>query len=136
MPSRALRGCRTCGKATNGAYCPQHRTNDRDRLRRRREGARKLYDSAQWTERTQPFVLARDPFCKIKTLCGGRASSTDADHVIPAEEYVAQHGGDWSFFFDQDNLQGACHACHSHKTRVDMGRTRSTTPRRGAGRLG
>jgi hypothetical protein len=75
-----------------------------------------LYDSAQWRNRTRPFVLARDPICKIAKLCEGNAASTDVDHIIPAAEYVAQHGGDWSFFYDTNNLQGSCHADHTAKT--------------------
>ena len=89
---------------------------DRDRLRRRREGVGRLYDSVQWRRRTRPFVLGRDPMCKIADLCGGNAPSTDVDHVIPAETYVAQHNGDERFFFDVNNLQGACHADHTAKT--------------------
>jgi 5-methylcytosine-specific restriction endonuclease McrA len=90
---------------------------DRDRLRRRREqGLGRLYDSIQWRQRTRPYILARDPLCKIAILCEGRAPSTDADHVIPAELYVAQHNGDASYFYDAANLQGACHADHTAKT--------------------
>jgi 5-methylcytosine-specific restriction enzyme A len=75
-----------------------------------------LYDTAQWRKRTQPAVLARDPLCRIRELCGGCSPSTDADHVIPAAEYVAMHGGDQRYFFDLNNLQGSCHACHTWKT--------------------
>jgi 5-methylcytosine-specific restriction protein A len=63
-------------------------------------------------------VLARDPLCKIAKICGGTAASTDADHIVPAEQYVAQHGGDERYFFDVSNLQGACHADHTAKTRA------------------
>jgi hypothetical protein len=98
---------------------PGSEHSNRDRLRRRRrEGLGRLYDSAQWRNRTQPFVLARDPICKIAKLCDGTAPSTDADHVVPAELYVAQHGGDQRRFFDVNNLQGACHADHTAKTRA------------------
>ena len=91
----------------------------RDRERHRRaDGLRRLYDSAQWRKRTQPAVLARDPLCKIAKLCGGRAPSTDADHIVPAAQYVAQHGGDQRWFFDLNNLQGSCHADHTAKTRA------------------
>jgi 5-methylcytosine-specific restriction protein A len=96
---------------------PQAATAARDRERHRRAGGlRRLYDSSQWRRRTQPTVLARDPFCKIAKLCDGNAPSTDADHVIPAAEYVAQHDGDQRYFFDLSNLQGSCHACHTTKT--------------------
>lgn len=90
---------------------------DRDRLRARRSnGLGRHYDSAQWRNRTRPLILARDPLCKIAKLCEGHDPSTDADHIIPAEQYVAQHGGDERWFYDENNLQGACHACHTAKT--------------------
>jgi hypothetical protein len=54
--------------------------------------------------------------CKIAKLCGGMAPSTDADHIVPAAKYIAQHHGDERFFFDMSNLQGACHADHTAKT--------------------
>lgn len=93
----------------------ENAARDRERARRA-NGIRYLYDSAQWRKRTQPAVLARDPLCKIARLCDGNALSTDADHIVPANQYVAQHNGDQRFFFDMANLQGACHACHTAKT--------------------
>ena len=63
-----------------------------------------------------PYILARDPICTIADICKGRAASTEVDHIIRAEIYIAQNGGDWSFFFDENNLRGACHSCHSAKT--------------------
>jgi 5-methylcytosine-specific restriction endonuclease McrA len=63
-----------------------------------------------------PRIRARDPLCKIAELCEGREPSTDVDHIIPAEQYVAQHGGDERFFYDESNLQGVCHADHTAKT--------------------
>jgi 5-methylcytosine-specific restriction endonuclease McrA len=96
---------------------PGSETSARDRERARRAGGlRRLYDSAQWRKRTQPAVLSRDIFCKIAKLCAGDAVSTVADHVIPAVQYVAQHNGDQRYFFDLNNLQGACAACHTWKT--------------------
>jgi 5-methylcytosine-specific restriction endonuclease McrA len=53
------------------------------------------------------MVLARDPLCRIARLCNGTALSTDADHIKPRRQ-----GGEDTM----ENLQGACHACHSHKT--------------------
>lgn len=95
-------------------------TAARDRERHRRaDGLRRLYDSAQWRKRTQPHVLARDPMCTIAELCGGEAPSTDVDHIVPAEIYVAQHGGDQRYFFDTKNLRGACHADHTRKTSLE-----------------
>jgi hypothetical protein len=36
-----------------------------------------------------------------------RAVSTDVDHIVPREQGGSDH---------EDNLQGACHECHSWKT--------------------
>jgi hypothetical protein len=103
------------------ASTPVFGSTDRDRHRRKREtGLGRLYDSPQWRRRTQPYILARDPFCQIAVLCGGDAASTDVDHITPAEEYVAQHGGDATYFFDERNLRGACHADHSRKTALEQ----------------
>jgi 5-methylcytosine-specific restriction endonuclease McrA len=57
--------------------------------------------------------------CEIGILCRGTALSNHVDHVIRAELYIAQHAGDETFFFDPDNLQGACQACHTHKTNLE-----------------
>ena len=93
----------------------------RDRERRRRAGGlRRLYDSAQWRRRTQPFILARDPICRIGAVCGGNAASTDVDHIVPAEIYVAQNGGDERYFFDDKNLRGICHGDHTRKTSLEQ----------------
>ena len=44
----------------------------------------------------------------------------DVDHIIRAEVYIAQHGGDSGMFFDLDNnLRGVCHACHARKTSLE-----------------
>jgi hypothetical protein len=54
--------------------------------------------------------------CRIAELCGGSAPSTVADHIIRATIYIEQHDGDQRFFFDTNNLQGGCAACHTWKT--------------------
>jgi 5-methylcytosine-specific restriction endonuclease McrA len=56
------------------------------------------------------MVIARDPLCRIAVLCDGTARSTEADHITPKSK-----GGDDSM----ENLQGACHQCHSHKTATE-----------------
>jgi 5-methylcytosine-specific restriction enzyme A len=125
MPNAARTICRDCNQTAleRSPYCAKHQTDNRasrysrDRNQQRRDsGLKKLYDCAAWRKRTKPFVLSRDPLCTIGMLCRGTAFSTDVDHTIRAEVYIAQHGGDQSFFYDTDNLRGACHACHSHKT--------------------
>lgn len=124
MPARALKICKRCGVACVGPYCDAHKDDanlaSRDRLRALRSaGVRRLYDSTQWRRRTVPYILARDPLCTIAVVCGGAALSTDVDHVERAEDYIAKHGGDQRYFFDEKNLRGACHEDHSRKTSLE-----------------
>jgi hypothetical protein len=126
LPNKAPTICRHhgCGRSCIGGYCQKHASEyERAREQRRRaNGLRRLYDCAQWRRRTAPYIIARDPMCKIAILCGGNAPSTDVDHIVRAEIHIAQNGGDWAFFFDESNLQGACHACHARKTQIEQRR--------------
>jgi 5-methylcytosine-specific restriction endonuclease McrA len=111
-----------------GRFCPAHRENNRQ-LRESRERSairrsarlKSLYDLWAWRGRqgARRLVLARDPLCQIAILCGGRSLSVDVDHIIRAELYIAMHGGDEAFFFDQENLRGACHEDHARKTSLE-----------------
>ncbi|MCV7185576.1 HNH endonuclease [Mycolicibacterium murale] len=78
-----------------------------DRRARPRHGARRL------PERLRQRVLARDPWCRLQIpgVCTGR--SEQVDHVVDD----ADHGPD-----SEDNLQGACTACHRHKSARNSGR--------------
>ena len=128
MPNAALSICRDCSRtALSGSpYCESHQSDNRllqqsrDRNRIRREtGLKKLYDCAAWRKQTVPFVLARDPLCRLGIVCQGTDASTDVDHIIRAEIYIAQHDGDRLAFYDAENLRGLCHACHSRKTAME-----------------
>jgi 5-methylcytosine-specific restriction protein A len=128
MPERARTICLDCTKlASPGSrHCEDHQENNRalravrDRNAQRADsGLKKLYDSKHWRKYTVPVILARDPLCQLGVLCGGTAPSTDVDHVIRAEVYVAQHGDDPIRFYDRENLRGACHADHSRKTAME-----------------
>jgi len=66
---------------------------------------------------TRLVILFRDPVCNV---CH-KAASTIADHIIAARTYIARHGGDPSIFFDENNLQGVCKACHDAKTAKECG---------------
>jgi 5-methylcytosine-specific restriction enzyme A len=125
MPLKPATICRDCtALALAGSlYCARHQESNRatraarDReADRRANGLKSFYDGYKWRRITQPFILNRDPLCKIALLCEGRAASTDVDHIIRVEIYIAQHAGDPTAFYDIDNLQGACHADHSRKT--------------------
>lgn len=128
MPDAPPKLCRDCNQtAIHGtSYCLAHQQDNRalrharDRNQTRRDsGLKRLYDKTPWRRRVVPFILDRDPLCQLGMLCDGRAPSTDVDHILRAELYIAQHGGDESYFYDPDNLRGLCHACHSHKTALE-----------------
>lgn len=138
MPHAPRTICKDCQKAAErgSSYCADHRRdnrvlrNARARNRQRRESElKRLYDSRYWRVVFQPAILARDPLCQIGILCDGRAFSTDADHVIRAELYIEQHGGEESFFFDPANVRGACHRCHAYKTvQENLGKWKEAKP--------
>jgi 5-methylcytosine-specific restriction endonuclease McrA len=122
--------CAECGALVpdGNRYCVAHRENNRqlrdsrDRnAARRSAGLKSLYDRWAWRGRhgARRRVLARDPLCRIAILCVGRAPSVDIDHIIRAELYIEMHDGDESFFFDEENLRGACHEDHARKTSLE-----------------
>src|SRR5262249_37165947 len=53
----------------------------------------------------------RDSLCKIATLFGGFAASTEADHVVPISRGGAR--------YDMSNGQGACKPCRARKTAIE-----------------
>jgi 5-methylcytosine-specific restriction endonuclease McrA len=130
MPAKPPTICGECGTSVpdGGRWCVPHRENNqqlrssRDRNARRRDDElKRLYDRWAWRGRNgaRRLVLGRDEFCQIAILCGGRSFSTDVDHIVRAELYIEQHGGDETFFFDLENLRGACHEDHAHKTSLE-----------------
>ena len=123
MPDRTKRPCGKpgCNNLGSGRYCEAHANQPELQRRafdekRSADPLRKLYGSPRW-KHTSRTVLLRDPICKD---CGIEFSS-NCDHIIPARIYVAQHGGDTEFFFDENNLQGLGQACHSRKTARECG---------------
>jgi hypothetical protein len=130
VPAKPPTICAECGALVpDGArYCEAHRNDNREtrsaRERnaiRRANGLKRLYDAWEWRGRrgTRRTILARDPFCQIAILCDGRAPSTDVDHIIRAELYIELHDGEFSFFYDENNLRGACHMDHTRKTALE-----------------
>jgi hypothetical protein len=111
-----------------GRFCLTHRSDNRQ-LRdsrersasRRAERLKRIYDSFAWRGRqgARRVVLGRDRLCRIAILCGGRALSVDVDHIVRAEVWIEMHDNDPSFFFDLENLRGACHLDHTYKTSLE-----------------
>lgn len=144
MPNAAPSICRDCNRSARigSPYCESHQTNNRaseesrERNQRRRNSElKRLYDCAAWRKQTVPFILARDPLCQLALVCEGNAASTDVDHIIRAEIYIAEHDGDRLTFYDRDNLRGVCHSCHSRKTVLEE-RGQWQEPKRAAGSAG
>ena len=77
----------------------------------RRNGNHAMYNRWVWRKPggIRDQVLNRDPLCVECLKVGAVEPSTQADHVRP-------HCGDEDAFYDMDNLQGLCSACHSRKT--------------------
>lgn len=89
---------------------------------------RKLYRTPTWRA-TRAAVIYRDQHCQkcgaLICVNGSPIRGAVADHVINAHKYVAQHGNDPSYFFDESNLQGICQPCHDAKTAKECGFARS-----------
>jgi 5-methylcytosine-specific restriction enzyme A len=119
----ALRAKRPCGKPgctaliSEGTHCEKHKQSEpRRKFDRQRGGSTQRGYGYRW-QKLRIFIIRRDPFCMIGEVCdspdpvtgkrsGRRAPSTDVDHILP-KPLGTDH---------EENLQGACHACHSWKT--------------------
>ena len=72
----------------------------------------RVYDLQAW-KRVRREQLVREPLCRH---CKARGIIRPAHHVDHIQTIAS--GGDW---FDADNLQSLCAACHSVKTLGDKG---------------
>jgi hypothetical protein len=120
MGMRPARMCSKCHQTAvaGGRFCAMHNS-----LPDSGHGARgpleKLYNCVGWRKWTRNAVLFRDPICAFivnGTRCARLA--TDVHHKVDAEIFLAQ-GGD---FYDQDNLEGLCHAHHTGIRRGQRGK--------------
>jgi len=120
MPTRPKKICHApgCGAACDGSYCAAHLTPARRPFNYPRESPTRRGYGRRW-EKLRRMVLARQPFCHIAVLCDGTALSTEADHIVPKSKGCTD---------SLDNLQGACHACHSHKTATEDTSFAARTP--------
>lgn len=77
----------------------------REAGRREARPDRRLYNSAAW-RRLRMTVLERDLFtCR-------RCGRVEADTSQLVADHIAPHLGDERMFFDPENLQCLCKACH------------------------
>lgn len=96
-----------------GCRCAEHTEN----AARRRDSARQerasLYKTKRW-ESIRRGVLERQGLCVICLREGRYTPATVVDHIAP-------HRGDQRLFYDMNNLQGLCKACHDRKTAAEDG---------------
>jgi 5-methylcytosine-specific restriction enzyme A len=75
--------------------------------RQRPSAAQRGYDN-RW-RKARARYLAGHPLCASCLAQGRLTAATVVDHVVP-------HGGDRQRFWDCDNWQALCKACHDSKT--------------------
>ena len=108
MPKRPKRPCRYPGcpnLCESGTYCPEHSAESPDRLRG--SATERGYD-AKW-RRARKLFLQRHPLCANCLSQGVLTPATVVDHIVP-------HRGDHRLFWDEQNWQPLCKACHDRKT--------------------
>jgi 5-methylcytosine-specific restriction protein A len=108
MPKRPKRPCRYPGcpnLCESGTYCPEHSAESPDRLRG--SATERGYD-AKWRRARKRF-LQRHPLCANCLSQGVLTPATVVDHIVP-------HRGDHRLFWDEQNWQPLCKACHDRKT--------------------
>ena len=99
----ATHGCPVLVPKGYCAHCQAGRERDRPLFE-----VRRLYRTARWT-RMRASVLREEPVCRTCREHGRVTAASDVDHVQP-------HRGDLRVFWNRENLQALCRACHSAKT--------------------
>ena len=108
MPKHPKRPCRYPGcpnLCESGTYCPEHSAESPDRLRG--SAAERGYD-AKWRRARKRFLRSH-PLCANCLSQGVLTPATVVDHIVP-------HRGDHRLFWDEQNWQPLCKACHDRKT--------------------
>ena len=108
MPKHPKRPCRYPGcpnLCESGTYCPEHSAESPDRLRG--SATERGYD-AKWRRARKRFLQSH-PLCANCLSQGVLTPATVVDHIVP-------HRGDHRLFWDEQNWQPLCKACHDRKT--------------------
>ena len=72
---------------------------------------RRLYKTARW-QRLREWVLSHEPLCRYCMEHEVVEEATVVDHIKP-------HKGDPQLFWDADNLQPLCAACHDGRKQIE-----------------
>ncbi|HEY8066243.1 MAG TPA: HNH endonuclease [Methylosinus sp.] len=81
-------------------------------MKKYRRHSEKITRSARWKS-LRFIVLRRDGFKCVTPECGARGA-LEVDHIKPVRTHP-------ELAFDLSNLQSLCVACHSRKTRLEIG---------------
>ena len=115
MPHKAQHGCKhgNCRNlvASGESYCDVHKGDHKNDFARGHPEWFKLYNNKRW-RRYRRMYLAEHPLCVNYEECHSQA--TVVDHIV-------DHLGDWSVFWDVENHQSMCAACHNSKTAKTRG---------------
>jgi len=122
MPTPFSKPCQHAGchnYALSGQrFCKEH-LNDRWQ---KRKGSTERGYNYRWQQFRDSFLKAH-PLCEECKRNGKVTPATDVDHIVP-------HKGNKNIFWDENNLQALCHACHARKTvNEDGGFGNAITPR-------
>lgn len=112
MPRKPERACRYPGcpnRCGDGVYCKVHAPCSAANLRERWRGSASSrgYDS-RWRAARKAFLQAH-PMCAECLREGRYTAASVVDHIIP-------HRGNQQLFWDMENWQALCKACHDKKT--------------------
>lgn len=122
MPNSAKKPCTYpgCGRLVEGggkSRCDLHRKKEeRERSARRRADPTDdvhLYRSARWRS-ARALFMRQHSMCAQCKRDGALTPATEMDHIISVKD-----GGE---FWDLNNWQSLCHACHSRKTMRELNR--------------
>ena len=105
MPYAAPHRCAApgCPALVKTGYCDTHKARQE---RQRGSSHARGYDG-QW-KKLRDLKLSTDPICQIMTHCEG-VPANEVDHIIPIADRPELR-------LEWDNLQSACHRCHTAKT--------------------
>jgi len=121
MPSMPLHQCSAsgCSGLTRKRFCQKHAELDKKKSRqydreRDQTEERKWYHSTRWRKASKAF-LDENPLCAECLRKGRDTAAYLIDHIKP-------HNGDYNLFWNQENWQELCNACHEEKHRDDRWR--------------
>jgi len=115
LPKKPKRPCSYpgCPELTENRYCEKHQQSVKEYEFNRGSAARRGYNY-RWRKARERY-LKEHPLCVQCEREGKLTPATVVDHIKP-------HKGNRELFWDEDNWQSLCKACHDSKTAKYDGR--------------